>query len=228
MLSVKQYQINLNFLNFNCGVPDGICGNRTKQAIQNFQSYYGLISDGIYGNQTNYKLIEVIKDIQRKIGCTLIDGMVGSETISKCKEYQEKNNLVPDGICGEKTRACLNNMSSWNNIKHFKKEEFTCKCGCGFNIINIRLVEILENIREHFNNNPIIITSGCRCPKHNAEVGGVSNSYHTKGSAADFTIPNVNMQQVLNYCNELVTKGILRYAYTNNNNMKNTIHIDIG
>lgn len=228
MLSIKQYQINLNFLNFNCGTPDGICGARTKQAIKEFQSYYGLSSDGIYGEHTNAKLIEVIKDIQSKIGCGMVDGIVGNETISKCKEYQSNHNLTPDGICGEQTRSSFNNNLSWNNITHFKKSEFACKDNCGFNDIDIRLVNILEQIRTHFNNNPIIITSGCRCAKHNAQVGGVANSYHTKGKATDFTIPNVNMNEVLSYCNELVNNGTLRYAYTNNTYMKNTVHIDIG
>ena len=32
---------------------------------------------------------------------------------------------------------------------------------------------------------PIIITSGYRCAKLNKAVGGVANSWHTKGNAAD-------------------------------------------
>ena len=32
---------------------------------------------------------------------------------------------------------------------------------------------------------PIIVTSGYRCPKLNAAVGGAANSQHTKGMAAD-------------------------------------------
>lgn len=35
---------------------------------------------------------------------------------------------------------------------------------------------------------PIIITSGYRCPTLNKAVGGVSNSWHTKGNAADLRI----------------------------------------
>lgn len=227
MLSIKRYQINLNFLNFKCGTPDGICGANTRKAIKEFQSYYGLSSDGIYGTQTDTKLINVIKDIQSKFGCSMIDGIVGNETVKKCKEYQSKHNLTPDGICGANTRATFNNIS-WSDVPHFKKSEFACKDNCGFNDIDLRVVKILEDIRTHFNNNPIIISSGCRCPKHNAQVGGVKNSYHTKGKAVDFTIPNVNMNEVLSYCNYLVNNGTLRYAYTNNTYMKNTVHIDIG
>jgi len=32
---------------------------------------------------------------------------------------------------------------------------------------------------------PFVITSGYRCPSHNRAVGGVANSAHTKGLAAD-------------------------------------------
>lgn len=229
MLTIKQYQTNLNFLNFNCGTPDGIYGAKTKEGIKRFQQYYGLTVDGIYGEKTNAKLIEIIKDIQSKIGCTMIDGIVGNETVTKCKEYQRNHGLTPDGICGEKTRASLhNNNYSWNDVKHFKKSEFACKDGCGYDDIDIRLVEILENIREHFGNKPIIITSGCRCAKHNAKVGGVQGSWHTKGKAIDFYIQCVPTSEVLNYCKQLVNQGKLRYTYTNNSNMNGVVHIDIG
>ena len=35
---------------------------------------------------------------------------------------------------------------------------------------------------------PITITSGYRCPELNKAVGGVANSWHTKGNAADLRI----------------------------------------
>lgn len=37
---------------------------------------------------------------------------------------------------------------------------------------------------------PIIITSGYRCAALNKAVGGVANSWHTKGNAADLRIKN--------------------------------------
>lgn len=37
---------------------------------------------------------------------------------------------------------------------------------------------------------PIIITSGFRCSALNRAVGGVANSWHTKGNAADIRISN--------------------------------------
>jgi len=46
--------------------------------------------------------------------------------------------------------------------------------------------DILEPLRRHFG--VIRITSGYRCPKLNAKVGGSSNSQHTKGEAADINV----------------------------------------
>lgn len=50
-------------------------------------------------------------------------------------------------------------------------------------------IEVLEPLREYFNC-PIIISSGYRCPKLNSAVGGVTNSQHATGEAADIHIPD--------------------------------------
>ena len=46
------------------------------------------------------------------------------------------------------------------------------------------IVNCLDPIRRIYGR-PVIVSSGYRCPKLNALVGGVSNSQHTKGEAAD-------------------------------------------
>jgi len=46
----------------------------------------------------------------------------------------------------------------------------------------------LDRARELFGN-PITLTCGYRSPEHNAEIGGVSDSAHTKGMAADVRAP---------------------------------------
>jgi uncharacterized protein YcbK (DUF882 family) len=51
------------------------------------------------------------------------------------------------------------------------------------------LIEVLENIRASINQ-PLIVNCGVRCPSHNAEVGGVSNSQHLYGIAADLSLPD--------------------------------------
>jgi hypothetical protein len=72
---------------------------------------------------------------------------------------------------------------------NFDRSEFACKCGCGFDLIDMNLVVDLQRIRNRLGR-PIIVTSGCRCEKHNAEVGGSYLSDHTKGVAVDIAVAN--------------------------------------
>ena len=44
--------------------------------------------------------------------------------------------------------------------------------------------QVLEPLREHFQE-AVYVTSGYRCPQLNSAVGGVANSQHMRGEAAD-------------------------------------------
>lgn len=68
--------------------------------------------------------------------------------------------------------------------KYFKRSEFACKCGCGFRSVDVELLNVLTEVREHFKE-PVMINSGCRCEKHNKDIGGSSRSKHIFGCAAD-------------------------------------------
>ena len=74
-------------------------------------------------------------------------------------------------------------------MKFFSEREFACKC-CGQLPPSMRanLVALVDNVldpaREEFGG-PVTVNSGYRCPKHNLAVGGVVNSQHMKGEAAD-------------------------------------------
>jgi uncharacterized protein YcbK (DUF882 family) len=69
--------------------------------------------------------------------------------------------------------------------ENFSRKEFACKCGCGFDEIDERLVNRLQVIRD-ISGLPIKINSGCRCQKHNKDVDGESLSFHLLGEAADW------------------------------------------
>ena len=73
-----------------------------------------------------------------------------------------------------------------NDTKNFKVSEFTCHCGCGYNVIDQRIIDMAQTIREALGV-PVHVNSGCRCEEHNAKVGGVKGSKHTKGKAADLS-----------------------------------------
>lgn len=53
--------------------------------------------------------------------------------------------------------------------------------------INLLVDNVLDPVRDMVNT-PIIITSGYRCPQVNRLVGGVDNSQHMSGCAADFHV----------------------------------------
>lgn len=72
--------------------------------------------------------------------------------------------------------------------KHFRVREFASKDGADKVLIDDDLVALLEDIREAAGGKAITINSGYRSPEHNKAVGGVSNSQHVKGTAADIVV----------------------------------------
>ena len=204
-MTMKRLQMNLKFYGYYDGEIDGIKGEKTVNAIKRYQADKGLTVDGIAGQKTIDCLRNEIVELQKELGVT-VDGVAGNETITAF------NNKVG------------NETYSWDDLKHFKKSEFTCKCGCGLNNIQIEVVKIADEVREHFGS-PAIVTSGTRCKKHNKEVGGVSNSRHLQGKAIDMYVQNVSWYDLLEYLRELEQKGKIRYCYHINNS--DCCHFDI-
>ena len=86
-------------------------------------------------------------------------------------------------------------------MKYFKIDEFVkSQTATAHSIQNVPSAEavrnlellvsrVLDPLREAWGG-PIIITSGYRSEELNARVGGVKNSYHTRGMAADIRPQN--------------------------------------
>jgi uncharacterized protein YcbK (DUF882 family) len=68
--------------------------------------------------------------------------------------------------------------------KNLSRHEFKCSCGCGCDTIDIRTVEVIQDVCNEFSCS-VHITSGYRCVKYNGAVGGAKNSQHLTGRAAD-------------------------------------------
>ena len=75
-------------------------------------------------------------------------------------------------------------MAVWN-YKNFPKYEMECKCGCGL-LPTPKFMERLQALRDRYGK-PIYVTSGARCPIHNAKISGSSRSKHIEGIAADIS-----------------------------------------
>jgi uncharacterized protein YcbK (DUF882 family) len=103
-------------------------------------------------------------------------------------------------------------------MKYFKLDEFNCKC-CGKNEMKKELLDRLDAARE-LAGVPFVIVSGYRCPKHNKEVGGVPDSAHTKGLAAD--IRATNGKERFKILQALMLTGFDRIGV-----YKNFIHCDV-
>jgi len=86
--------------------------------------------------------------------------------------------------------------------QYFDRSEFACKCGCGFDNINFALIEKLDSISRHFDKQ-VTITSGCRCDEHNRKIGGVPDSHHVQGTAADIVVKGVDPYEVAKYAMEM-------------------------
>lgn len=108
--------------------------------------------------------------------------------------------------------------------ENFKVCEFACKGkGCCSTVkIDSKLVEYLQKIRDRFGK-PVTITSAYRCEKHNKAVGGVSDSYHTKGMAADIIVKDVKPAEVAKYAESIGVLGIGLYETSKDGYF---VHID--
>ena len=114
--------------------------------------------------------------------------------------------------------------------ENFTREEFACKCGCGFDDVDPRLVSGLQKLRYRAGV-PIHINSACRCDEHNKAVGGVprrkdgtGGSYHLYGKAADIVITGMTPKQMAEcaeHIPEFKTGAIITYL------RKGFIHVDV-
>ena len=110
--------------------------------------------------------------------------------------------------------------------KNFNRSEFTCKCGCGHSEVSPALVELLQELRDLLDR-PVSILSGCRCKAHNKAVGGVSNSAHVAGEAADIYVKGWESKTLGGRIKKLHEDGHLKdltYCYLPG---KMTVHVGV-
>ena len=115
----------------------------------------------------------------------------------------------------ENTTMATNTYKKGQKTKlseNFNSLEFDCHGSgcCSETIINPKLVEYVQQIRDHFGKS-ITVTSAYRCPTHNKRIGGATGSRHSKGDAADIVVSDVAPREVAKYAESIGIKGIGLY-----------------
>lgn len=131
----------------------------------------------------------------------VIDGIDGKNTQAAMEKFRADYGVGEDGLVGA-LAGTVPKMESpqpaktgdgtwWDDIRYFARKEFRCTCPrCGgFPVEPTEaLVKSCDKLREAAGESLLIVDaggSGVRCAVHNAEVGGVANSNHIFGKAAD-------------------------------------------
>lgn len=101
----------------------------------------------------------------------------------------------------------------------FSLDEFQCPC-CHCVKLHPLLLQKLKGIRNRVGN-PLIVSSGYRCASYNQQVGGVQNSYHLLGMAADIQVRDFSLPELFKISREFFFTGIGFYSG------RNFLHLDI-
>jgi peptidoglycan hydrolase-like protein with peptidoglycan-binding domain len=109
---VLQLQTDLQTLGYYLGELDSDYGPQTTTAVEDFQKVYNLQVDGDAGPTTKAWIKQVVTNLQNdlnKVGGygLVVDGESGAKTIGALKDFQSKQGITADGICGPVTRQKL-------------------------------------------------------------------------------------------------------------------------
>lgn len=168
-----------------------------------------------------------------------IDGIEGELTKNAYLKLQKKYFIRKqdiDGIYGNDTDRLLQNAYNVEAYtKNFELKEFKCQCGGRYctgypAILDTQLLKNIQKIRDKYG--ATTITSGMRCTQHNANEGGVSNSKHKYGKAADFVNSTSRSESgrkaIMSYWRTLPGNN---YTYCNIGgnypNMGRAVHVDV-
>lgn len=184
------------------------------QCLLRYLGYYLAEVDGIWGP----KSVNALTNFQDDFGGFTVSGVLNEDT------HRALRHAVAYGMPARNTSEDF-----WDSIQYFTRDEFRCQCYkyhatpyCnGFPAEPQELlVKLCDRARKHFGA-PGHVVSGLRCRQHNADSGGVVNSQHMYGEAADLRIDGVSSDKLLAYMQQ---QPEVRYAYKINDT---NVHFDI-
>lgn len=76
---------------------------------------------------------------------------------------------------------------------NLSRSEFACRCGCGFDTVDIGLPAIIQGAADHFAHRidapvRVEVSGPNRCVQHNKDVGGADDSEHLYARAGDIKL----------------------------------------
>lgn len=110
---------------------------------------------------------------------------------------------------------------------NFTVAEFACRDGSRPVFVDPALVQLLQALRDK-GGRPLVITSAYRTVAHNTKVGGVANSQHLYGRAADIRMDGIPPQQLAEWAEELMpdSGGIGVYP-PKDGRARGWVHVDV-
>lgn len=220
--------------------------------VKQFQKWVLITADGVPGKTTDKWLSKVSKYAKKQLskqkGVTakmlLSSDKMGTGTIKAIKEYEksqgekklegrlnkaDRERLGLEKVLPTKAVFSWQNRDgsiNWSKVPYFKKEEFYSKNDKGSPKahVNPYLLDMLIDMRKHFGK-PVLITSGVRSKAYNNSLRGSSpTSGHRYGKAADISINGVSKNSIMQRAKKYKK---YKFTYTNNDNMKYAVHVEV-
>ena len=115
---------------------------------------------------------------------------------------------------------------------HFSSVEFICRCGCGTIRMNPMLVPKLEEARKRYRKSVpegrFVVTSGCRCLKHNKDSKGSPLSQHRSNEEEDLECSAADLQVNGGVERYHMVDALIKSGFNGIGIAKGYVHGDIG
>ena len=83
---------------------------------------------------------------------------------------------------------------------------------CAYHLLHVLVEQLLDPIREAWGE-PIVVSSGYRCKQLNTLIGGVKNSHHILGCAADIIAGNkADHRRLFKLIQQMQQEGQIRFT----------------